>query len=74
MPQYEELAPKNIYSTIKDYVKDFQLYFADYEDTPKYLPPKRFMWDIFATLNYNLANEFVDHSMRARFLEEEKGK
>ena len=68
------MAPKNIYETIKDHVPGFSLYFADYEDNPKYLPPRRFMWDVFATLDYKLANEFVDHAMKTRFVEEEKDK
>ena len=74
MPQYEELAPKNIYQTIKAYVRDFNRYFADYDGNEDYLPPRRFMWDVFATLDYELANEFVDHSMKARFVEGEQEK
>ena len=32
------------------------------------------MWDVFATLDYELANEYVDHSMKARFIDGDKEK
>jgi len=55
-----------MYSKIKDYIEDAIDYFPDYNDTPDYLPPKKFMWDIFATLDYDLACTFVDYSMKQR--------
>ena len=63
---YEELAPKTLYSKLKKYIKGFDLYFPDYQDTPNYLPSKKFMWDVFATLDYDMASTFVDNSMEAR--------
>ena len=66
VPQYEELTPKKMYSRIKDYIEDAIDYFPDYKDTPDYLPPKKFMWDIFGTLDYDLACTFVDYAMQQR--------
>ena len=71
---YEELAPKAIYSKLKKYIDNFSAYFPDYPDVPNYLPPKRFMWDIFATIDYDMASMFVDHSMKIRANQEKDKK
>lgn len=63
---YEELAPKSLYPKLKKNIENFMLYFPDYLDTPNYVPPKKFMWDVFATIDYDMACKFVDHSMRIR--------
>lgn len=68
---YEELAPKSIYSKLKGYIEDLPMYFPDYEDTPDFVPAKRFMWDIFATKDYELASRFVDHAMMKRHKNED---
>ena len=41
-------------------------YFPEYEDNPEYVPPKQFMWDIFWTLNEEMANKFINHSLKQR--------
>ena len=69
---YEELAPKSLYSKLKKYISDFALYFPDYPETPNYLPSKKFMWDVFATLDYEMASTFVDNSMEARANQEKE--
>ena len=43
----------------------------DYADDPDYLPPKTFMWDVFASLNHDLASRIVDHAMKKRNNDEE---
>ena len=61
-----------MYSRIKGYNDQTVLYFPDYEDTPDYIPPKKYMWDIFATLDYDLAWKFVDHAMKKRNTDEDE--
>mgnify|MGYP003441658618 CR=1 FL=1 len=75
VPQYEELSPKKMYEQIKNYLPEAINYFPEYEDTPQFLPPKRFMWDVFSTLNFELATLFVQHSMKIRnWAEDDKNK
>ena len=61
-----------MYSKIKGYFSEIISYFPEYEDQDHYLPPKKFMWNIFSTFNNDLAHKFVMHSMKQRTTQEEK--
>ena len=64
VPQYEELIADKIYSKVKGYIDNFADYFPDYDES--YIPPRKYFWDIFSTLNQELAQKFIDHSIKER--------
>ena len=64
VPQYEELSSEIMYPRIKGYINGFPDYFPDYKDG--YVPPRKFMWDIFSTLDDNLAQRFVNYAEKIR--------
>ena len=62
--QYEKLTADNMYSKVKGYIDDFSDYFPDYDES--YIPPRKYFWDIFSTLNQELTEKFIDHSIKER--------
>ena len=64
VPQYEELTADKMYSKVKGYIDNFADYFPDYDES--YIPPRKYFWDIFSTLNQELAEKFIDHSIKER--------
>ena len=64
VPQYEELTADKMYSKVKGYIDGFSDYFPDYDES--YIPPRKYFWDIFSTLNQELAEKFIDHSIKER--------
>ena len=64
VPQYEELTADKMYTKVKGYIENFADYFLDYEEG--YIPPRKYFWDIFSTLNQELAEKFIDHSIKER--------
>ena len=64
VPQYEELTADKMYAKVKGYIENFADYFPDYEEG--YIPPRKYFWDIFSTLNQELAEKFIDHSIKER--------
>ena len=64
VPQYEELTADKMYSKVKGYIENFADYFSDYDES--YIPPRKYFWDIFSTLNQELAEKFIDHSIKER--------
>ena len=64
VPQYEELTADKMYSKLKGYIENFADYFHDYDES--YIPPRKYFWDIFSTLNQELAEKFIDHSIKER--------
>ena len=64
VPQYEELTADKMYSKVKGYIDNFSDYFPDYDES--YIPPRKYFWDIFSTLNQELAEKFIDHSIKER--------
>ena len=64
VPQYEELTADRMYSKVKGYIDNFSDYFPDYDES--YIPPRKYFWDIFSTLNQELAEKFIDHSIKER--------
>ena len=64
VPQYEELTANKMYSKVKGYIDNFSDYFPDYDES--YIPPRKYFWDIFSTLNQELAEKFIDHSIKER--------
>ena len=64
VPQYEELTADKIYPKVKGYIENLSDYFPEYDST--YIPPRKFFWDIFQTLNQKLAEKFIDHSIKER--------
>ena len=64
VPQYEELKADKMYSKVKGYIDGFSDYFLDYDES--YIPLRNYFWDIFSTLNQELAEKFIDHSIKER--------
>ena len=64
VPQYEDLTADKMYAKVKRYIENFADYFPDYEES--YIPPRKYFWDIFSTLNQELAEKFIDHSIKER--------
>ena len=64
VPQYEELSADKMYSKVKGYIDNFADYFSDYNES--YIPLRKHFWDIFSTLNQELAEKFIDHSIKER--------
>ena len=53
-----------MYAKVKGYIENFADYFPDYEES--YVLPRKYFWDIFSTLNQELAEKFIDHSIKER--------
>ena len=53
VPQYEELTADEMYSKVKGNINNFTDYFPDYDEN--YIPSRKYFWDIFSTLNQELA-------------------
>ena len=64
IPQYEELTADKMYTKVKGYIENFADYFPDYEAS--YIPPRKYFWDIFSTLNHELTEKIIDHSIKER--------
>ena len=64
VPQYEELTTDRIYSKVKGYIVNLADYFPEYDST--YIPPRKYFWNIFSTLNQKFAEKFIDHSIKER--------
>ena len=62
-----------MYAKIKGYFDEFIEYFPEYEENPEYIPPKKFIWDIFWTIDSELANRFIAHSLKERNQENKDG-
>ena len=63
IPQYEELTADKMYSKVKGYIYNF--YIASWLWWKLY-PTKEIFWDIFSTLNQELAEKFIYHSIKER--------
>ena len=72
IPNYPELATKNVWSKIKDN-PDLMVYFPDLEDNQ--LPEKKFMYGVLSTLHPDAVRDMVAENMknRAPIMEEDKG-
>ena len=55
-----------MYEKIKGNFDEFIAYFPEYKENPEYIRPKKFIWDIFWTINSELANRFIAHSLKER--------
>ena len=64
VPQYEELTADKMYERVKGYIENLIDYFPDYGND--YVPPRKYFWDIFSTLNQELAEKFIDHAIKER--------
>ena len=62
-----------MYPKIKGYIPEIIDYFPDYKEASDYIPPKKYMWDIFCTRDSNIANRFISHSLKERNQEEKEG-
>ena len=62
-----------MYPKIKGYYSEIIDYFPEYEETSGFIPPKKYMWDIFCTRDSNIANRFISHSLKERNQEEKEG-
>ena len=74
VPQYEDLTADKKYSKVKDYIDNFADHIPDYNES--FIPPRKYFWDIFSTLNQELAEKFIDHSIKKikkqKFIQESK--
>ena len=48
----------------RDTLKIYFEYFPDYGND--YVPPRKYFWDIFSTLNQELTEKFIDHVIKER--------
>ena len=62
-----------MYIKIKGYYECIIDYFPEYSENPDYIPPKRYLWDIFWTMDSDLANKFIAHSLKERNLKDQEG-
>ena len=62
-----------MYIKIKGYYESIIDYFPEYSENPKYIPPKSFLWDIFWTMDPDLANKFIAHSLKKRNHKDQEG-
>ena len=62
-----------MYKKIKGYYPEIINYFPEYSENPEYLPPKKYMWDIFSTKDSSMANKFISHSLKERNLKDSEG-
>ena len=62
-----------MYKKIKGYYPEIIDYFPEYLENPEYLPPKKYMWDIFSTKDSSIANKFISHSLKERNLKDNEG-
>ena len=53
-----------MYARVKGYIENLTDYFPDY--VHDYVPPRKYFWDIFSTLNQELAEKFIDHAIKER--------
>ena len=67
------MSAKIIYQKIKGYYPEIVIYFPEYSENPEYLPPKRFLWNIFSTKDSNMKNKFISHSLKQRNLDYTEG-
>ena len=58
---------------INGYYESIIDYFPEYSENPEYIPPKRFLWDIFWTMDPDLANKFIAHSLKERNHKDQEG-
>ena len=58
---------------IKGYYESIIDYFPEYSENPEYIPPKRFLWDIFWTMDQDLANKFIARSLKERNHKDQEG-
>lgn len=64
MPLYDELSAKVIYPKVKKYLPEIDEYLPAYNED--YVPPFKFFWGILCTLDHELAEKFVQHSIKLR--------
>ena len=64
VPQYEVLTADKMYAKVNGYIENLADYFPDYDES--YIPPRKYFWDIFSTLNQELTEKFIDHSTKER--------
>ena len=62
-----------MYKKIKGYYPKIINYFPEYSENPEYLPPKKYMWDIFSTKDSSMANKFISHSLKEKNLKDSEG-
>ena len=62
VPLYEELTADKMYAKVNGYIENLADYFPDYDES--YIPPRKYFWDIFSTLNQELAEKLIDYSIK----------
>ena len=53
-----------MYTKVKGYIENLTDYSPDYEHD--YVPLRKYFWDIFSTLNQELAEKFIDHAIKEK--------
>ena len=54
-----------MYLNIKNYVPNIVEYFPEFDDN-NIPPPKKYFWDMLSTINSDLEEKFIDHSIKQR--------
>ena len=62
-----------MYKRIKGYYSKIIDYFPGYKENPEYLPPKKYMWDVFSTRDTSMAHKFISHSLKKRNRKDSEG-
>ena len=62
-----------MYIKIKGYYERIIDYFPEYSENPEYIPPKRFLWGVFLTMDPDLGNKFIAHSWKESNHKDQEG-
>ena len=62
-----------MYKRIKGYYPEIINYFPEYIENSEYLPPKKYMWDVFSTRDSSMAHKFTSHSLKERNRKDSEG-
>ena len=58
---------------IKDIIKKIIYCFPEYIENPEYLPPKKYMWDVFSTRDSNMTHKFISNSLKEKNRKDSEG-
>ena len=62
-----------MYIKIKEYYEIIIDYFPEFIENPEYIHIKRFLWDKFRTMDPDLANKCIAHSLKERNHKDQEG-
>ena len=62
-----------IYKRIQGNYSEIIDYFPEYIENPEYLPPKKYMRDVFSTRDSTMAHKFISHSLKEKNRKDSEG-